>query len=500
MSTNQKKQDVSLRQPVVVIMGHVDHGKSTLLDFIRKTNVVEKEAGGITQHLSAYEVSVKQEGKDHLMTFLDTPGHAAFSGIRHRGANVADIAILVVSAEDGAKTQTIEAWQSIVSAGISPIVAINKIDKPEANPERTKQTLAENGIYVEGYGGDIPAVLISAKTGAGTKELLETIALVAEMADLKFDQAKTAEGFVIEAHKDARRGISATIIIKDGLLQKGDFVISGQAISATRILEDTFGQPKTTFLAGQAAQILGWDNLPTAGEIFSTTKDKKSAEIRREAFENKLQKDPIIKTDENTVIVPIVLRTDTLGSLEAVSREIEKVSDKNVFFKIIDGSIGAVTENDLKRFAENDKGIILAFHTTIPKNLLLISKEKSILIGDFNIIYKLSEWLEEEKEKRRKKTIVEKTEAKAKLLRIFSETKGRHIVGGKVLEGELSLGASCKIIRRNQELGRGKIVGLQEQKKEVKEVSAGRECGLLIEIKLDLAEGDLVETFSLKEE
>jgi len=265
------------RPPVIVIMGHVDHGKSALLDYIRKSNIVAGEAGGITQHISAYEITHPHEGAKKKITFIDTPGHAAFSAMRARGANVADIAVLVVSAEDGVKTQTLEALASIKSAGIPFIVAINKIDLPSADVQRTKNTLVEHEVYIEGMGGDISWVAISAKTGEGIDELLDTMLLTAEMEELEGDTNKHATGVIIESHRDAKRGIAATLIIKNGVLSQGQYIVSGNSMAPVRIMEDFAGNKIESATFSSPIALTGFDALPKVGAVFTAYDNKKDA-------------------------------------------------------------------------------------------------------------------------------------------------------------------------------------------------------------------------------
>lgn len=320
----------TLRSPVVSVMGHIDHGKSTLLDYIRKTNIVAKEAGGITQHIGAYEVVHKnQEGKDKKITFLDTPGHAAFAGIRSRSANVADIAILVVSAEEGVKPQTTEALKYIRSAKLPFIVAITKIDKPEANIEKAKQTLMEQEVYVEGYGGDVPSVPVSSKTGEGIPELLEMILLVAELQGFTADTDKPAEGFVIEAKVDKAKGIIATLIIKNGALEKGMAIVSGESISSVRIMENALGKNIDRAESGSPVRIVGWNTIPVVGTPFSAFKTKKEAEAKLALAKEKHTKpkkltDKVKDVPEGEVpptILPIIIKADALGSVDDYPRD-----------------------------------------------------------------------------------------------------------------------------------------------------------------------------------
>ena len=287
MSKHISQKQIVPRPPVVVVMGHIDHGKSTLLDYIRKTNVVAGESGGITQHISAYEVVHKtKDGKEMRITFLDTPGHAAFSAMRAHGATVADVAILVVSAEDGVKAQTLEAAKAIKAAGIPYVVAINKIDKPNADPEKIKRELSLHEVYLEGYGGDVPSAAISAKTGEGVSDLLDLILLVSELANLTGDQSLLAEGFVIESHRDPKRGVSASIVITNGTLAKGSFVCAGDAIAPVRAIQNSLGKTVDEATFSSPVLIIGFDALPPSGSLFKSFEKKTMRRMRRHKPKN----------------------------------------------------------------------------------------------------------------------------------------------------------------------------------------------------------------------
>ena len=322
------------RPPVVVIMGHIDHGKSTLLDYIRNSNIVSKEAGGITQHLGAYEITHKDgddiEKKIKKITFLDTPGHAAFFGVRNRGSKVADMAILIISAEDGVMPQTLEALKSIQDSEISYIVAINKIDSPKANAEKVKNDLIENEIYVEGYGGDVPVVEISAKDGTNVNDMLDLILVASEVEGLKADTTVPAEGFVIEAHKDKNKGISATLVIKNGTLNQGEFVSCEGSFSPVRIFEDHNNKPIKTATVSRPVKISGWNNFPIVGAEFKTFSNKNEAEkYSIEVAEANKNEETLIELDEETFTIPIIIKSDTHGSIEAVEHELSKLETTN---------------------------------------------------------------------------------------------------------------------------------------------------------------------------
>jgi translation initiation factor IF-2 len=486
------------KTPVVAIMGHIDHGKSTLLDYIRKTNVVAGEAGGITQHLSAYEIDIPYQGSQRKITFLDTPGHAAFTGMRERGASAADIAVLVVSAEDGVKAQTIEALQTIRAAKLPFIVAINKIDRPAANIDKTKLSLAEHEVLVEGYGGDIPWVPISALVGTGVSDLLETILLVADLENLAFDPTADAEGIVIESRMDPKRGISGTVIIKNGTLKKGQTIVAGHSLASTRIMENFLGKNVDSAVAGTAVQLVGFDELPSAGADVLAFDKKRDAEAF--ALEQKTKKVTTkqVVVDENTRVVPIIIKADVLGTSEAIEKEIKKISIDHIYPKIIRSAIGAISEADLK-LAQSDKDtIILGFHVALDAQARSLNETLGITVETFDIIYKLTEWLAEELERRRPRQLTRTVVGKARVLKFFSKTKERQVIGIKIEEGILHQGNQVSLVRRDFPLATGTIVELQQAKQKVKELADG-EGGMLVECKTDIAPGDTIEAFQMIE-
>jgi len=498
-NTEQKNQGAAAeRPPVVVVMGHIDHGKSTLLDYIRKTNVVDKEAGGITQHISAYEVRHKNEaGELKRITFLDTPGHEAFSKMRERGATAADIAILVVSAEDSVKTQTLEAWKTIVESKIPFVVAINKIDKPGANVEKTKMDLAEKGIYLEGYGGDVPFTEISAKAGTGISELLDTILLVAELGEFTGDEKKEGEGVIIEAHRDPKRGISANLIIKDGAVESGMYISSGEAISTTRLLEDFLGQPISCATFSSPIRVTGFDALPEVGNTFHAYKTKKEAEKAREEYIGNKKKSSVAEHTaggKEQKTIPLIIKADVSGTLEAIEKEVMKLNQDTIRFKIIGSGVGAIGEADLKLAAGDKDAIIVGFNIKQDSGARELNEMLHVRIETFDIIYKMTEWLQAEMEVRRPRQSVEEVTGTAKVQKLFSKSKERQIVGGKVFFGKISVGAQVRILRRDFEIGRGKIIGLEQGKVRTKEVDEGLEFGMQAESKTELAPGDMLES------
>lgn len=487
------------RPPIVVVMGHVDHGKSTLLDYIRKTNIVDSEAGGITQHISAYEVLQTDEtGKKKKITFLDTPGHEAFSHMRSRGAIAADIAILVVSAEDSVKAQTLEAWQTIVDSNLPFIVAINKIDKPNANEEKVKLDLAEKGIYLEGYGGDIPFVALSAKIGTGVPLLLDMILLVAEMKEFRGSPSAKATGVVIESHLEQKRGVATTLIIKDGTLTQGEYVVIGDAFAPVRIFEDFLGKAVTTATFSSPIRITGFSKLPSAGSTFVTCASKKEAETLVEIYQQQLQKEiprAVLCATSDVAVIPIVVRTDVMGTGEAVQKEIRKYESDCVKFKILSLGVGAISETDIKSALADPTVVILGFNTKLDPRAREMNEQVGATVGLFSIIYELGDYVQKlaSERKPRKETVV--VTGQLKIIKCFSTTKERQVVGGKVIEGKLLADSQIRILRREFEIGKGKIIGLEQGKAKVRSVDQDGECGVLIESKTAIAPGDIVEAF-----
>ncbi len=491
------------RPPVVSIMGHIDHGKSTLLDYIRKTKIVDTEAGGITQKMSAYKISIKQsENVDGIsersITFLDTPGHEAFKELRNRGTQVADIAILIVAADEGVKPQTVEAIQSIKSAGLSMIVAINKIDKPGASAEKVKNGLLEHEVYVEGYGGDTPIVEISAVTGKGIPELLDMIILVTDILELKDNPNKNAEGIIIEAKIDKLKGISATLVIKEGTIRSGQFVVCENTLAPTRILEDFQGQKIESAGASDPIRIIGFSEIPPVGSIFQTVESKKDAE--KIVLQNKLSRNKpkenlqIGGESENSIVIPVVIKASTTDVLEAIHHEIKKIKSDRVGVRIISSGVGFISEADVKSALTNSRGIVLGFEVKTDASAKALAERDGVLIETFNIIYKLTEWLENFIKEKTPRMTVEESTGKAKILKFFSKTKDRQVIGGRIEEGFIKVGSEVKVLRRDTEIARGKIKELQQSRSKTDEIKEG-EFGALIECKMELAPGDKIESF-----
>ena len=500
---NEKTQLSSIpRPPVVVIMGHVDHGKSTLLDYIRKTSVVAHEAGGITQNISAYEVRHKDEkGNDRLITFLDTPGHEAFSKMRERGAQAADIAILVVSAEDSVKTQTIEAYNTIIESKTPYIIAINKIDKPNANIEKTKMDLVEKGIYLEGMGGNIPFILISAKEGTGVSELLDTIILVADMEEFTGGKDIPATGIIIEAERDPKRGISAICVIKNGTLKSGMFVASDTAITSTRSMESFLGKPIKEATFSSPIKLIGFESMPEVGNTFTSFNTKKEAEnyINKIAEEKRssVNISKKIKNQENTKMIPIIIKTDVMGSIGAIEKEIGRLNNNDVAFKIINSGVGSINESDIKTASVDKDSIIVGFNVNMENSIRVLSESLKVNIQTFNIIYKLTDWLKEIIVERRPYHEVMEITGTLKVIRVFSATKDKQVIGCKVITGRVASNSIVSIKRRDFEIGKGEIVELQSNKVKAREVLEGTDCGVQVESKIEIAQGDTLDTFMM---
>jgi len=500
-AANRKEYFVP-RPPVVVIMGHVDHGKSKLLDHIRKSNIVEGEAGGITQHIGAYEVEHQSEGKMRRITFIDTPGHEAFSKMRDRGAQVADIAILVVSATEGVKAQTKEALLATQAAKIPYIIAINKIDLPDSSPDRVKQELAEDGVYVEGYGGEIPFALISAKDGTGISDLLDVILLIADMAELKGDPNIAATGIVIESHVDPKRGATATIIIKNGTIEKPSALRAGDAIAPVRTMKDDRGKDLQEASFSKPVQIVGWDKAPSVGSTFTTYKTKKEAEradvLTSSSLNLRVPKD---SGSEIIPILPVVVKADVAGSLEAVVQKLESYSTDKLLVRVVGSGVGPIGENDVRSVIGSESvPVILGFGVTVDRVAVQLAESNSINIHTSDIIYKLTEYFEKLFLERTPRHMIEHVVGKFRVLRTFSAQRTKQVIGGSVFEGAIKEGCRVHVVRNDSILGQGKIVELQLQKIAVKEVAAGNQCGMQVDSKIELAERDMLEQIELVEE
>ncbi len=501
------------RPPIVAVLGHVDHGKSTLLDFIRKSNTVEKEAGGITQHVAAYEVTRETTDPSTALrvnkriTFIDTPGHAAFSTIRARGASAADIAILVVAADDGVKAQTLEALKSIRDAETPFIVAISKMDKPTANLEKTQASLLEQNVYLEKFGGDVPWAAISAKTGQGVEELLDLILLVAEIEVFTGNPLAPAKGYVIEAHRDQKRGLAATLIITDGTLRSDMAVVAGRALAPVRIMENHAGKALSQASFSTPVQLIGFDALPDVGEEFRAYKTKREAEAARlreaearsgeaKARPNSTVQAPLAEGEVGPFLMPIIIRADASGSLEAIEHEAGNLGDEYARVNIVQSGIGTISENDIKAAIASDvPAAVIGFNVGVDAIAETFALQHGIQIETFTIIYKLTERLEELLREGAPKRQVEEIIGRARVLKQFGSRKDEHVIGGKVSEGYLTRGGFVRVLRRNAVVGIGKIKNIQANKEDVGRIETDREFGMQIKAPFEIAQGDMLECF-----
>lgn len=495
------------RNPVVVVMGHVDHGKTSILDRIRNSNVTDSEAGGITQHIGAYQVNY--QGKN--ITFLDTPGHEAFTSMRARGANVTDIAVLVVAADDGIMPQTVESINHAKAAGVSIIVAINKMDKEGANPEKVKQELTEHELVVEEWGGDVLCVPVSAKTGEGIDELLEDILLVAEMRELKANPNRLAKGAVIEARLDKGRGPVATILIQNGTLHQGDVIIAGTAVGRVRVMTNDKG--RTVKVAGPSTpvEITGLAEVPSAGDIFNAVTDEKLArelveqrkhEAKQEQFNSyqKVTLDNLFSQIAQGEIkeLPVIVKADVQGSVEAVKQSLEKLSNDEVRVKVIHGGVGAVSESDVM-LANASNAIIVGFNVRPDPVANENARRDGVDIRLYRIIYDAIE----EISTAMKGMLAPKTRevelARIEVRQMYKISNVGMVAGCYVLSGKVTRNCRIRVVRDGIVVADDEISGLQRFKDSVKEVAEGFECGISLEKFSDIKEGDIFEAYIIEE-
>ncbi len=508
----EKDHIAEARPPIVAVVGHIDHGKSTLLDYIRRSNVAAGEAGGITQHLSAYEASHENATGVHKITFLDTPGHEAFAAMRSRGLEVADVAILVVSAEDGVKPQTVEAVKLINEVKIPYIVAFTKVDKPDANVEKAKMSLLEAGVFLEGLGGEVPWVPVSGKTGEGVPELLDLILLAGELEGLTADASRPGEGLIIEGHVDQKRGNTATLIVLNGSIRSGEYVISGESFAPVRIMENFLGKKIKEALPGSPVTIVGFSTLPRVGEKWRTVETKKEAESEAQtALQQTRAKNvapqvaaPVEGEEEKVhVILPLVIKTDVAGTGEAVVHEIDKIpQDERLEVRIVTRGVGTISEGDVRQAgAGNVPGIIVGFNVKVDREAQALAERLGVKIELFSIIYKLAEWLGKELETRRPLIETEVPTGEARIIKVFSSMKNRYVLGGKVESGKLMVRDTIKILRKEgeekMEVGRGEVIGLQSNKEDVKKVDEGSEFGAMLRLSIEPKFGDTIVAFEV---
>lgn len=501
-----KEEDLVKRPPIVTIMGHVDHGKTTLLDYIRNTHVVDKEFGGITQHIGAYQTKYK----DELITFIDTPGHAAFTEMRARGASVTDIVIIIVAADDGVKPQTKEAVDHALSAKVPIIVAVNKIDKPDANIDRVLTEMAEIGITPESWGGDIPFINISAHTGEGIDLLLETILTIAEVGELKANPNRYAVGAVIESRLDKNVGGIASFLIQNGTLRIGDPIVVGTSYAKVRTMKNDRGESVVEAGPSTPVEITGLTENPSAGDkfmAFETEAEAKSvAEKRKDAAKMNAGKDKKVSLDDLFASVDagnkeinIVLKADVRGSEEAVKNALEKIKEQDVSVKVIRSGIGAITESDVV-LASASNAIIIGFNVVASSSAKDIAKDNNIDIRLYTIIYKLVEDIEAAINGMLDPEFEEKILGEAEIRKIFKFSKIGNIAGSYITNGIVKNSALARVIRDGVVIASDeKIASLQREKDTVKEVKKGFECGITLEKFNDFKEGDTIEAYEMIE-
>ncbi len=493
--SQQKKENTQKRSPVVVVLGHVDHGKSSLLEAIRNFKITSKESGGITQHIGAYEV----EEKGKTITFIDTPGHEAFSAMRARGAEVADIALLVVDSAQSVQPQTKEAITAIKRAEIPMIVVLNKVDLPNANPEKIKGELSKADVQVESYGGTIPCVNVSAKEKTGIDELLEVILLVADLQDLKSETSVPTEGLIIESHMDGLKGPIAVAIVKRGILKTKSIIATDLALAKVKAIKDFQGREITEALPSQPVIILGFEKVPAVGEKFRTYKTLEEAQekIKKEAPKREAGS-AVLNLDPDKKMFNIVLKADVFGSLEAIEAMLKNLPQEKAVLRILKSEVGEVNESDA-RLAEMSKAQIIGFRVKIAPVVMKFMKadtEKKLRIKTFDVIYELIQNVRLGLEKTLEPEIVRKDIGKLKTSVVFWGEKNRQIVGGKITEGTFKKGLKLEIIRDNAKVGVGKIVNLQRDKKDIDELSKGSEAGILFEGNVKIEKGDIIMAYT----
>ena len=470
------------RPPIVTVLGHIDHGKTTLLDYIRKTAVAARESGGITQHIGAYEIThTLPDGSKKRITFIDTPGHEAFSKMRSRGAKVADIAILVVAADEGIKPQTLEALEHIQQSGAILLVAINKIDKPEANPEKIKQQLAEKSVLLEGWGGTVLNQEISAKTGKGIEDLLTLILLASELEELKADASAPAEGVIIEAHKSARAGIITTLLVKNGTLAQGDFIVAGNAIGKVKSLTVSSGTPVSLVTFSSPVIVSGFETLPDVGETFIATKNKKDAEALSASWREAQRKPAAAVIQENTKerpVLNVILKADTSGTKEALEKMVSALDFPTAAMRVVRSEAGEINDGDIS-FAQSSRAVIAAFKVKTPSGIAKAAQNAGVTIIEADIIYEITDALKEELRKLLPPDIIRNTIGTLAILAVFKTDAARMIVGGKIADGKIKRGAKADVMRKGELIMTGKITQLQHNKVETNEVPKGNECGIM---------------------
>lgn len=498
VTEDSSSSSLASRPAVVTILGHVDHGKTTLLDAIRSTNVVDKEAGGITQHIGAYQVL----HNNSPITFIDTPGHEAFTAMRARGAQVTDIAILVIAADDGVMPQTSEAINHIKAAEVPIIVAINKMDSLEADPEKIRRQLAEHELLVEKWGGDVIDAEVSAKTGDGLDDLLENIELVAEMAELKADPERPGVGVVVEAELDRNRGVACTVLVQTGTLHVGDFIVVGSVRGRVKALVSDKGERVTTAGPSMPVEVLGLSELPVAGDRLIVVEDEKSA---RGAVEQKLRNEDLNRMKRATLEdvgslissgqakeLCLILKTDVQGSVDAVRQSLEQLNTTETQVRIVHSATGAITETDVL-LAVASEAIIIGFNVKPDQGAQRLADHDNVQIRLYNIIYRLTEDIEKALSGLLEPETQDFVEGTAEVRAIFALGRTRKSAGCYITDGKFTRGDRARVLREGEEIFDGSIAGLKRFKDDVREVLSGYECGVSLDGFNDFIEGDIIE-------
>lgn len=497
-------ENLQPRPPVVVVMGHVDHGKTSILDAIRTTDVVAGEAGQITQHIGAYQVlhtPKGSKGEAHPITFLDTPGHEAFTAMRARGAQVTDIAVIVVAADEGVKPTTVEAINHAKEAGVPVLVAINKMDRENADPDRVKGELAAQGLQSEDWGGQTPVVLCSAKTKQGIDELLDSIVLMAQMAKLTANPHRPAVATIIESHLNSALGSLGTVVVNTGVLRQGDVFVCGQTMGKVRTMEDAHGVRLASLLPSGTARISGFQSVPQVGDILQVVSSEQQARVLLDAVKERGQRakkasfiDLVSRLSQGKLTqLKVVLKADAQGSLEAIKDALAKQTSADVSVKVIHAAVGAVSESDVMMAAASG-GVVIAFTVLVPSSVLRTADREGVQVRQYDVVYALLDDIDgllkgliepEEEEK-----ILGRLEVRA----IFLTKKSEQIVGGKVTQGVLKR-LPFRIFREEKEVGTGRITSMKHVDKDIKEAKEGAECGLRVQTTCPVVEGDVLEVY-----
>ena len=490
------------RPPVVTIMGHVDHGKTKLLDAIRKSNVVDSEAGGITQHIGAYQVDFNGQ----KITFLDTPGHEAFTAMRARGAQVTDITVLVVAADDGVMPQTLEAIDHARAAGVPIVVAINKIDKPGANPDRVKQQLAEVGLVVEDWGGDTVSVPVSAKEKKGISDLLENLMVVAELEELKADPNKPAEGTVIEAEMDRTRGALFTVLVSSGTLKEGDIVVVGDNWGRVKAMFNDAGKRVKRATPSTPVEVLGLSNVPQVGDVMNVVSNEKVAAAQIEKRHQEIDEESAVTRTVSLSNVfdqiskgkvkelGIILKTDVQGSIEPIKTSLEKLSSDEIKVRVVHSSTGNVNESDIM-LAVASKLVIIGFNTGAEPGAKSSAEREGVSLRFYNIIYNMVDDVSKALKGMLTPTFVEVIDGHGEVRAVFTAGKTEKVAGVYITEGKVTRNSSVRVLRGKQKVYQGAISSLRRFKDDVKEVTTGFECGIGVEGFSDFQVGDILEFF-----